>query len=372
MWRSEVKARALLRRIEYEHEVQRIRSQDEGDRRACKRQIHLISCVWECWCDQKAESVRHRAIIIRVAKKILQRMHARACGSWRAFVGRSRAARKAAQRWTKRVIGAAWDIIRVASAYRRRQRHLGRKLTLRWRNKGVYNAWTSWCHYRLRSAMVQKSNECARRRWKNARLVMAMGAWDNQTTHRKRCITAAKKALSIGSRRAMCRHFKEWALWLGQILATKNVPSQNVMETCATHEDREMPQIRRTLKRWKIYHVQAQGRRRIAAIVRQVQTVMFVGSLLHCPSMYMFMHSDPSAIYAQKVSACELMMSCRLHSLPSDMHVADEEGTKSCKLGDGKKHRTLYAQSNVCLEAARSPRFAVISVCKACSLLFMM
>ena len=298
VWRSEVKARALVRRIEYEHEVQKIRSKDEGDRRACRRLIHLISCVWECWCDQKAESVRHRAIIIRVAKNFLQRTHARACGSWRAFVGRSRAARKAAQRWTKRVIGAAWDIIRVASACRRRLRHLGRKLTLRWRNKDFYYAWTSWCHYRLRSAMQRKTNECARRRWKNARLAMAMGGWDNQTTHRKQCIRAAKKALSIGSRRALCRHFKGWALWLWQISATKNVPSHIVMETCATHRDRGMLQIRHTLKRWKIYHVQAQGRRRIAAIVRQVQTVIFVGSLLQCPSIYMFMHSCPSVIYA--------------------------------------------------------------------------
>lgn len=205
-----MEARALLRRIEYEQEVRKIRRMHGADRRAYRLQMHMIVCVWNCWYDQRARSVWHRIVITRVANKFARRTSTRAWSIWLAIIRRSRTAMKTTKRWMRQAFFAAWGSWEASVTEARRLRSLVYKVRLKWQIREVGVAWTTWCDYRLRSAFRKKIDDRARRRLKRARIAKAIHGWNNRATHRIRHITLAKRVSIKRSTGTLCLYFKEW------------------------------------------------------------------------------------------------------------------------------------------------------------------
>jgi len=172
--------------------------------------MHVLTRILDCWYEQQLESMKMRTLFIKYFLKLSRKAQVSAWCRWFAVMQRSRTVRQASKKMTKWAICSAWGRWEKAVDEASRMRRLGGKISLRRRTREILLLWTKWCDSNFQSARQNRFITRTLRRCKDARLAMCMDGWKHRTVYRVRLIRAAKRTLSIWSRRVVYQLVRKW------------------------------------------------------------------------------------------------------------------------------------------------------------------
>ena len=107
-----------------------------------------VTAAFLGWKSKVARDLYIRATLLRVMKKMANRILDRAFNTWKDLfqtqISNQSKLNKAVRFWSKRFLSAAWNAWYDMMKFSTRMRHIKEKSLLRWRNQFLAAAWLAW------------------------------------------------------------------------------------------------------------------------------------------------------------------------------------------------------------------------------------